>query len=242
MHGLQYWNTVKTPFVDQKQDPEKTARYVSTTMDFIPIVGDAKGLAEVFTGRDLVTGEDLGYWRYSGLLFLSEAKMFRGLGRPAQSSLNVGSLSNVLGGEKWDLIRNVNAVGGGENCVSCAIKVHEILSGQVRNLDDAVALSDELADKSLGLNILQDYFGKPTTHTKFSEIMEDLLSSGSGSHRVVVTRSSDTSVDGHAFNVVNDNGVIKIVDGQWGRSWSGSNMVDYLKNLPDFSNLYSYQK
>jgi hypothetical protein len=36
--------------------------------DLTPIVGDAKGLLEVFTGCDLLTGEDLGWFRYAGLI------------------------------------------------------------------------------------------------------------------------------------------------------------------------------
>jgi hypothetical protein len=42
----------------------------SLALDFTPIVGEIKGLIEVFTGRDLVTGEDLGAWRWAGLLGL----------------------------------------------------------------------------------------------------------------------------------------------------------------------------
>nr|MCU0494529.1 pre-toxin TG domain-containing protein [Chloroflexaceae bacterium] len=40
----------------------------SVALDVIPIVGEIKGFIEVFTGRDLVTGEDLGHWRWAGLL------------------------------------------------------------------------------------------------------------------------------------------------------------------------------
>ena len=46
-------------------------------LDFIPVVGDVKGLIEVFTGCDLVTGEDLGHWRWAGLLFMSELRSVR---------------------------------------------------------------------------------------------------------------------------------------------------------------------
>ena len=48
-------------------------------LDFIPVVGDVKGLIEVFTGCDLVTGEDLGHWRWAGLLFMSELRSVRHL-------------------------------------------------------------------------------------------------------------------------------------------------------------------
>jgi RHS repeat-associated protein len=46
-------------------------------VDATPIVGDAKGLIEVFTGCDLVTGEDLGWWRLAGIIGLSELRHLR---------------------------------------------------------------------------------------------------------------------------------------------------------------------
>lgn len=49
-------------------------------MDVTPGVGDIKGLLEVFTGCDVVTGENLGAWRWAGLIFLSEARQLRRLG------------------------------------------------------------------------------------------------------------------------------------------------------------------
>lgn len=36
--------------------------------DLAPGLGDVKGLIEVLTGCDLITGEDLGWWRYAGLI------------------------------------------------------------------------------------------------------------------------------------------------------------------------------
>jgi hypothetical protein len=39
-------------------------------VDFTPVIGDAKGVVEIFTGKDLITGEDLGAWRWAGLLGL----------------------------------------------------------------------------------------------------------------------------------------------------------------------------
>jgi RHS repeat-associated protein len=46
-------------------------------LDFTPGVGDVKGLIEVFTGCDIVTREDLGNWRWAGLLFVSESRQLR---------------------------------------------------------------------------------------------------------------------------------------------------------------------
>jgi hypothetical protein len=48
-------------------------------VDFTPGVGDVKGLIEVFTGCDIATGEDLGAWRWAGLLGAGELRHLRHL-------------------------------------------------------------------------------------------------------------------------------------------------------------------
>ena len=58
---------------------EEGRPWSGAALDFIPVVGDVKGLIEVFTGCDLVTGEDLGHWRWAGLLFMSELRSVRHL-------------------------------------------------------------------------------------------------------------------------------------------------------------------
>jgi hypothetical protein len=60
--------------------PPTSAVATSIGIDFIPIVGDLKGLGEAATGCDLVTGESLGDWRWLGLLGLiglSEVMLLR---------------------------------------------------------------------------------------------------------------------------------------------------------------------
>jgi hypothetical protein len=63
-------------------------------------VGEFKGLIEVFTGYDLVTGEDLGWWRlagFAGFFGLNEIKLLRhgddllGLLRRGDDVANAGS-------------------------------------------------------------------------------------------------------------------------------------------------------
>ena len=48
----------------------RAAQAASLMLDLGPGVGDVKGLIEVGTGRDLVSGEALGAWRWVGLLGL----------------------------------------------------------------------------------------------------------------------------------------------------------------------------
>jgi RHS repeat-associated protein len=49
----------------------------STVIDVTPGVGDVKGLIEVFTGCDIITGEDIGHWRWLGLFGVSELRLLR---------------------------------------------------------------------------------------------------------------------------------------------------------------------
>ena len=58
---------VKITVVSQT-DTGKTA--ASIGLDFVPVIGDVKGVIEAGTGYDLVTGESLGNWRWFGLLGL----------------------------------------------------------------------------------------------------------------------------------------------------------------------------
>jgi len=66
--------------------------------DFTPGIGDGKGFIEAFTGRDLVTGEELGAWRWAGLVFLSELRHLRHLdtvGRAARQGAHLGDAGRV---------------------------------------------------------------------------------------------------------------------------------------------------
>jgi hypothetical protein len=45
--------------------------------DLLPGIGDVKGLVEVFTGRDLATGDSLGGWRWLGIFGISELRPAR---------------------------------------------------------------------------------------------------------------------------------------------------------------------
>jgi hypothetical protein len=79
-----------------------TARQVtSLAVDFTPVIGDAKGLVEVFTGKDLITGEDLGHWRWLGLCGLVGLAEIRYL-RYADEVMELGvPIGRVLRNGKW---------------------------------------------------------------------------------------------------------------------------------------------
>ncbi|HEY1013263.1 MAG TPA: SBBP repeat-containing protein [Herpetosiphonaceae bacterium] len=51
-----------------REIPMPILQVISLVADFSPVIGDIKGLIEVFTGCDLITGEKLGWWRFAGLI------------------------------------------------------------------------------------------------------------------------------------------------------------------------------
>ncbi|GAB4206675.1 MAG: hypothetical protein OHK0022_34000 [Roseiflexaceae bacterium] len=78
--------------------PNPNAEFVDLrfVVDFIPVVGDVKGFIEVFTGTDLLTGEELGHWRWVGLLCLSEAKVLKHLGGVSDGVKTTDKLSESV--------------------------------------------------------------------------------------------------------------------------------------------------
>lgn len=69
--------------------------------DFTPVVGELKGLVEIFTGRDLVTGEELGMWRFAGILGLvglNEVKHLRHAGKLPDVARGTGAFLKGIGG------------------------------------------------------------------------------------------------------------------------------------------------
>ncbi|NOK62648.1 MAG: hypothetical protein GFH27_549293n106 [Chloroflexi bacterium AL-W] len=65
---------------DAADDPALGGTAASIGADLTPIVGEIKGFIEVFTGRDLITGEELGHWRWAGLagiVGLNEIRLLR---------------------------------------------------------------------------------------------------------------------------------------------------------------------
>jgi len=62
---------------EQARNRARAEQASALVMDLSPGAGDVKGFAEVFTGRDLITGEALGGWRWVGLMGLSELRHLR---------------------------------------------------------------------------------------------------------------------------------------------------------------------
>lgn len=105
-------------------------------------------------------------------------------------------------------IRNVNPKNGKQNCVNCSIATDSTLSGRP---------ASALPGKPTNISILEKHFD-----AKFSSIMSKsnietgMLKAGDGARGIVFGSRGQGQV-GHVFNVVNQKGVIRFLDGQIGK-------------------------
>ena len=105
-------------------------------------------------------------------------------------------------------IRKVNPSGSGTNCVNCAIASDEMLAGN----PNAVAA----ASAPRRISVLESHFGGTFGPATSSAAIEaELLAAGNGA-RGIVFGSRATGQVGHVFNVVNQNSVVRFLDGQTG--------------------------
>ena len=223
--GLQYFPSIyapgisKSPYPNGKNiNPENGIGYVSTTLDFTPIAGDIKGFVEVFTNKDLLTGATLGPSRFLGLFLLSE---LRGVSKGINE---IGSVGQKVSGE----LSEINKVGGAKNCEGCAIATDATLKGF-----PASALGDGLANVNGVNSRLKKMFGSSTSHKKFSGVIDEFSNLGEGSTGIITVLGGANN-RGHAFNVANINGQVKVFDGQMGAEISQDQLSGFLNLInPD---------
>ena len=122
-------------------------------------------------------------------------------------------------------VRNVNPLGGSANCVNCAVATDATLGGA-----PASALNVRPGVTGQPISILEDVYGsafKPIGGR--ADIERLLLDAGDGS-RGIVFGSRGPDVPGHVFNAVNQNGVVRFLDGQSGgvASFDGFDAFEFL--------------
>ncbi|WP_420139756.1 PAAR domain-containing protein [Sphingomonas sp.] len=141
---------------------------------------------------------------------LTLSAMMVGLaGRGAARGGRAGPANNVLAAEQEaGTIRNINAVGGDMNCVNCAIATDATLAGRP---------ASALGGGPFRLTVLEKEFGnKFGPETSIQNISSAMQESGPGS-RGIVFGSRGTNV-GHVFNVTNQKGIVRFLDGQTGKA------------------------
>ena len=140
------------------------------------------------------------------------------------ASVVAGTVAEDAGNGTAGSIRNVNPgypqVGRTQNCVNCVIATNATLAG-----NPASALPS--AGPQL-ISVLEQQFGALFSKaTTAANIEQQLLASGSGAQGIVFG-SRGPGETGHVFNVVNQNGTIRFLDGQTGTA----------ANLTGYTNLY----
>jgi hypothetical protein len=103
-------------------------------------------------------------------------------------------------------IRAVNPGGGTMNCVNCAIATDALLAGRP---------ATALLGGPCRIDVLERIFGaKFGSAGPIGSVVEPIWAAGPGS-RGIVYGVKEVGV-GHVFNVVNQNGCIRFLDGQTG--------------------------
>jgi RHS repeat-associated protein len=105
-------------------------------------------------------------------------------------------------------IRGINPMGSATNCALCAIATDATLAGR-----PAVALEGG----PFQLFKLEQHFGSRFNYSTntIKNIERDLLDAGSGA-RGIVFGARGSGETGHVFNGINQNGVVRFLDGQSG--------------------------
>jgi filamentous hemagglutinin len=141
-----------------------------------------------------------------------------GSGGLAESSVNFGAKATGGANQTAGSIKNVNLgypeAGRTHNCVNCSIATDATLAG---NPASALPINHT---KGVPLSVLEKQFGSkfgPVTAPE--NIAQQMANSGNGA-RGIVFGSYGPGQPGHVFNVVNQNGVVRFLDGQTGKSAS----------------------
>jgi len=102
---------------------------------------------------------------------------------------------------------NANPKGYTKNCINCAIATDATLAGRP---------ASALFGKPVGLEVLEKEFGGKFQPVRGPGDVRKILSESGNGARGIVAGESLTDNPGHVFNVVNDNGKIRFIDGQKG--------------------------
>ncbi|RPD91626.1 hypothetical protein BBB56_23370, partial [Candidatus Pantoea deserta] len=118
-------------------------------------------------------------------------------------------------GENAGSIKNVNPgypePGRTHNCVNCSVATDATLAG---NPASALPVNHK---NGIPLAVLESQYGTKFKYISSSEsITQQMTSAGSGS-RGIVFGSYGPGQPGHVFNVVNQNGTVRFLDGQTGK-------------------------
>ena len=164
------------------------------------ISGTINGVAQYATNGSVQFGGANGVFAAA-----SEGAMIGAVfGMAGGAAVGVGSGAGVIAGS----IRNVNPTGGRMNCVNCAVATDATLAGRP---------ASALPGGATPISILEaQYGGRFSQSMSPAQISEAMSAAGNGARGIVFgSRGKDV---GHVFNVTNQNGTVRYLDGQTGKS------------------------
>jgi hypothetical protein len=115
-------------------------------------------------------------------------------------------------------IRSVNPGAGTMNCVNCVITTDQMLDG---------AKVSAALDGPKPVNFLETYFGSHFAPVADRAAIEAAMTAAGDGSRGVVFASRGPGRVGHVFNVINQGGVIRFLDGQTGKVASFGGYRDF---------------
>jgi RHS repeat-associated protein len=114
-------------------------------------------------------------------------------------------------------IRGVNAIRGTKNCVNCAIATEATLAGRPASAMPGGPQPIAVLEQMVGRK-----FGAPTSIDNITKVM---AGAGNGARGIVFgSRGGEV---GHVFNVANQKGVVRYLDGQTGKEATFSGYKDF---------------
>jgi RHS repeat-associated protein len=116
----------------------------------------------------------------------------------------------------------INPTGGGMNCVNCAIATDAKLAGN---------LASAMPGRATPISVLEKTFGGSFQTVSGPMEIGSILSQAGNGARGIVYGASKTGNVGHVWNVINQGGTIRFLDGQ-----SGATAAKALGNFDDFAN------
>jgi hypothetical protein len=130
--------------------------------------------------------------------------------RVAEQAARTEAVEALEGGGLAGSIRNVNPTGGTTNCVNCSIATDATLAGNA---------ASALPGAPTSIAVLEQHFGGQFVRESGQQAIESALqAAGPGARGIVY--GWRTGGIGHVFNAVNQNGVVRFLDGQIGRAAS----------------------
>jgi hypothetical protein len=104
-------------------------------------------------------------------------------------------------------IRNTNPTGSDQNCVNCAATV-----------DNMLATGRQASALPSGPKPITDLGTNWVSMGSREEVGATIQKAGNGARGIVYAGTGEPGKPGHVFNVVNQNGVVRFLDGQTGKA------------------------